>query len=128
LALLATPAASATLEVVVTNVRNDRGHVRVAACTSDTFLQENCRYNAKVKSAQGEVLVVMTLPPGTWALQAYQDEDDSGKINRNFLGIPTEGIGFSNDAPIRFGPPTFRAAAIQVGPDGGRVRLKLRYF
>lgn len=112
----------------MTNVRNDKGHVRVAACTSDTFLQENCQYNAKTKSIRGEVLVRLTLPPGTWALQAFQDEDDSGEITRNFLGIPTEGVGFSNDAPIRFGPPRWDDAAFTLGPSGGRVRLKLRYF
>ena len=117
-----------TLDVVVANVRNDKGHVRVAVCTQATFLKERCAHNAQVKSVAGETVVRLEVPPGTWAVQAYQDENDSGKVDRNFLGIPTVGLGFSNDAPFRFGPPSYADAAFQLGAGGGRIRLTLRYF
>jgi len=116
------------LEVVVAKVRNGKGHVRVAACSVDTFLKESCQWNGEVKAAPGAVTVTLDVPPGTWAVQAYHDEDDSGDVTRNFLGIPTEGLGFSNDAPFRFGPPKFADAAFRLGADGGRIRLNLRYF
>ncbi len=121
-------AAAATLDVVVANLRNDNGHVRVAVCTQAKFLSEHCDYNAEVKSKAGEVVVTLQVPPGTWAVQAFQDEHDHGQVDRNLLGIPTVGLGFSNDAPIRFGPPKYADAAFQLGADGGRIRLSLRYF
>ena len=63
-----------------------------------------------------------------WAAQAFHDENRNGVIDRNLLGIPKEGLGFSNDAPFRFGPPAFADAAVQVVAPGGRIRLTLRYF
>jgi uncharacterized protein (DUF2141 family) len=119
---------AATLDVVVANLRNGNGHVRVAVCTQATFLKEHCEYNGEAKSKAGEVVVTLQVPPGTWAVQAYQDERDHGEVDRNLLGIPTVGLGFSNDAPIRFGPPKYGDAAFQLGAGGGRIRLSLRYF
>ncbi len=119
---------AAKLEVVVANVRSGKGHVRVAACSADTFLKDFCQWNGEVRAAPGEVMVTLEVLPGVWAVQAYQDEDGSGKVTRNFFGIPTEGLGFSNDAPFRFGPPKFADAAFRLEPGGGRIRLTLRYF
>ncbi len=126
--MVANVAQAAKLEIVVANVRSGKGHVRVAACSTETFLKDSCQWNGEVKAAPGEVTVTLEVPPGIWAVQAYQDEDGSGKVTRNFLGIPTEGLGFSNDAPFRFGPPKFADAAFRLEPGGGRIRLTLRYF
>ena len=82
--LLAGGAQAAVLEVVVANVRNGNGRVRVAACTAETFLKPYCQVNADAKSAPGEVVVVLEVPPGVWAIQAFQDEDEDEQIGRNF--------------------------------------------
>jgi len=126
--MVANVAQAAKLEIVVANVRSGKGHVRVAVCSPETFLKDSCQWNGEIKAAPGEVMVTLEVPPGVWAVQAYQDEDGSGKVTRNFLGIPTEGLGFSNDAPFRFGPPKFADAAFRLEPGGGRIRLTLRYF
>ncbi len=123
------PAWAATLEVAVGNVRTANGTVRVSVCTAETFLADFCAVNGQVKARAGEVVVTFpNLPPGIYAVQAHLDEDDDTQIGRNFFGIPREGLGFSNDAPFRFGPPSFNDAAVSVGPAGGRIRLNLRYF
>ncbi len=122
-------AATVTLQVTVTNVRSDRGRVRVAVCPRASFLQPSCAWHAFAPAHVGSVVVTVSgLPLGVYAVQSYLDENDDGKINRSLLGIPTEGLGFSNDAPMRFGPPSFDDAAIRLGSAGGAVSLRLRYF
>ena len=126
--LLALPAVAATVEVVVTGVRNDHGDVRVAICSRPRFLQPDCEHVGQAPARRGEVVVrIDNVPPGTWAAQAFHDEDRDGKIGTNLLGLPTEGLGFSNDARFRFGPPSFDDAAFRLSPAGGRVRVPLRY-
>ena len=121
--------AESVLEVTVTGIRSAKGTVLVAVCDQATFLQPTCRYKGRAPAAVGSVTVrIAGVPPGTYAAQAYADENDNGKIDRNFLGMPTEGIGFSNDAPMRFGPPSFAAAAFSLGPAGGRIQFGLRYY
>lgn len=127
--LAAAPARAATLEIVVGNVRNIRGKVLVSVCTTHNFLADYCEFNGQSVAHPGEVIVaVPNVPPGTYAVQAFLDDDGDGRIRRNWLGIPREGIGFSNDAPFRFGPPSFGDAAFTLGPAGGRIHLNLRYF
>ena len=131
LAALATAAKAEPGVVVVTvsGVRSNAGHVLLALCDRATFLQETCRYHGRVPAASGAVtLRIAGVPPGIYAAQAFHDENDNGKIDRNFFGMPTEGMGFSNNARIRFGPPSFNDAAFTVGPDGAVIGLALRYF
>ena len=131
LVLAATPgrAEPGVLEVTVVGVRSDAGHVLVAVCDRQTFLQETCRYKGSVLSHRGSVVVRLTdIPPGTYAAQAYQDENDNRKIDRSLFGLPTEGIGFSNDAKMRFGPPAFADAAFTLSPSGGVIQLTIRYY
>lgn len=117
------------VEVMVTGVRSGRGHVLAALCMQHEFLKEHCAFNGSAEAGPGAVLIRITgVPPGMYAVQAWHDENDNGSIDRDLLGIPLEGVGFSRDAPIRFGPPSFKDAQFQVGPDGGQTALKLKYF
>ncbi len=120
---------AASLDVVVAGVRNDRGTVRVAVCSEAEFLKPTCAHVGNAPARPGDVLVrINGIPPGVWAAQAYHDENDNNVIDRNFLGIPTEGLGFSNDAKMMFGPPSFAVAAFQLSQTGGRIRFSLKYY
>ena len=120
---------AATVLVTVSNVRNDQGQVLVALCTKANFLRPHCPWRGRAPARAGEVLVrVDDVPPGTYAAQAFHDEDGNGVLERSMLGLPKEAMGFSNDAPMRMGPPRFDAAAFTVGPLGAAIRFALRYF
>lgn len=124
-----TPAGAATVNVTVTNVHSDKGEVRAAVCTRAEFLKPTCTYIASAPAHAPETQVrVENVPPGTYAVQVYQDENDNHRIDRNFLGLPTEGMGFSNNAPFRFGPPSFDDAQVELGRGVTSVSIKLRYF
>ena len=108
------PASAATVEVRVTNVAGGKGKVNVAVCDRARFLKQ-CTYHASVPARAGETVVALRdIPAGTWAVLAYQDENENGELDRNFIGIPNENYGFSRDAASKFGPPGFDDAAIEV--------------
>ncbi len=127
--LLLAQAPAGTVEVTVTGVRNARGHVLVAVCPREQFLRPECPWRGGAPAREGDVLVrVVGVPPGTYAAQAFHDENDNRVIDRNIFGIPREGMGFSNDAKMRFGPPSFDDAAFRVTPGGAKITFALRYF
>ena len=129
LAVAVGTARAGTLEVQVAGVRNSHGDVRVAVCSRQAFLGKDCEHVGHAPAHSGVVTVrIDGVATGVWAVQAFHDENDDHVINRNFLGLPKEGIGFSNDAQFRFGPPRFEDAAVRLGADGGVVRFSLRYF
>ncbi|MCC2956525.1 DUF2141 domain-containing protein [Massilia sp. IC2-477] len=123
LALL--PASAATVEVRVSNVAGGKGKINVAVCDRARFLKQ-CAYSASVPAQAGETVISLKdIPPGTWAVLAYQDENENSELDRNFIGIPKENYGFSRDAAGRFGPPSFEDAAIEVrdGTTTAPIRL-----
>ena len=122
-------ASGGTLTVRMTNVRNARGEVLVAACPQAQFLKENCPYNGSAPAHVGMTVVVLHgLPPGQYAVQTFHDENGNKKVDRNFIGIPREGVGFSNDAPIRMGPPKWADAMFAFNGAEQTIQLKTRYF
>lgn len=63
-------------------------------------------------------ILEIEIPDRTFALKVHHDENMSGKVTKNWTGIfPTEGIGFSSGAKIRFGPPSFKQAAMTLPHD-----------
>ena len=47
-------------------------------------------------------------------MAAYHDENGNGKLDTNFLGIPSEGVAASNDAKGTMGPPSYEKAKFAV--------------
>jgi len=128
LVICAMPVAAATLTTEIGNIRNARGHIHLDVCPQANFLKENCPYSGEVAAHPGTTIVVVPdVPPGRYAVQAFHDENDNRRVDRALFGIPKEGVGFSNDAPIRLGPPKWADSAFDIESDT-RIRLKMRYF
>ncbi len=120
------PVDAAPLQIVVDGVESSKGNVMVAVCSEREFLQPHCAYNGQAPAHPGPVLVTIEVPPGTYAAQAYQDENDDGVLTQNLIGLPLEPLGFSNNVVIRLAAPRYRDAAFQVGAMGGRIEIRLK--
>jgi len=57
---------------------------------------------------------VIDLPEGMYAIALFIDVNKNLKIDKNFLGIPKEQFGFSNNAMGRLSAPSFEQAMFQV--------------
>lgn len=55
--------------------------------------------------------------PGTYAVALFHDENGDGKLDTNFLGLPREGVGVSNNKFRSFGPPTWEDAKFALRGD-----------
>jgi len=67
------------------------------------------------------------VPQGRYAISIVHDENANGKLDKN-LFIPREGYGFSNDAPVVMGPPSFANAAFDVSDTREHVSIRMRYL
>ena len=117
------------LTIDVGNVRVAKGHVHVDVCPEAQFLKDNCPWSANAPARLGDTRVTVTnLPAGRYAVQAFLDENNNGEVDRALFGVPKEGVGFSNDAKIRFGPPKFAEAVFAFDGNARTIRLNLRYY
>lgn len=120
----------ATLNVAVQGIRSDRGRIRIALWSSAADFTKGDLALAKddIIAQVGEVAFSFTgLRPGPYALASYHDEDDDVTFDQTWIGLPAEGLGFSNGAWIEFGPPKFEDAKVEVGPGPQWTRISLRY-
>lgn len=65
------------------------------------------------------------LSEGEYAVSAYLDRDGDGNMKRNFIGIPREPVGTSNDVRPKFGAPAFKDARFQLGAEPLKLLVPL---
>ena len=65
------------------------------------------------------------LPVGVYAVSFYIDSNNNQKLDYNFLGVPTEQFGFSNNAMGFFGSPSFDQASFRIDKES-KITLKAR--
>lgn len=63
------------------------------------------------------------LPAGEYAISVFHDEDGDGALGKNFIGIPTEGYGTSNNQKPGLSHPSYEKARFFIV--GGNVSLKI---
>jgi uncharacterized protein (DUF2141 family) len=69
------------------------------------------------------------VPAGTYAATVLDDTNMNGKMDFNFIGLPTKGYGFSNDAKATLSPPSFSAASFSYSGEGSlEVPINIVYW
>jgi len=101
------PPAAGTLIVLLFDAANAFGDLRDPAARFETALDGRDVYRFE------------GVPSGEYALLAYLDENANGRIDRNFIGIPREPLGFSNGYRPK-GPPSYARAAFFLAEDETR--------
>lgn len=115
----------------VTDLRSNKGQV-LACMTARPQAFPGCDDDPAARTiivpANSRVeLNFGTVPKGRYAISIVHDENGNGKLDKRLL-MPREGYGFSNDAPVRMGPPSFKNAAFDVSESHERLSIKMRYM
>jgi uncharacterized protein (DUF2141 family) len=134
-ALLLTGATDApepiTVNLVLTGLRSNAGEVRVCVWREPASFP-NCRKRQDVRMlaapAAPEVRLTVTgLAPDSYAISAIHDENGNRQLDKSLIGIPTEGVGFSHNPRITFGPPAFDKARFDASREPTQT-IRMKYF
>lgn len=118
--ILNTPSETKDLKLTITNIQHMEGNLVIGVYNSGgRFLEAGQAFRTiSVDVNNGtEVVVVENLPLGTYAVSMYHDKNSNGKCDRNFLGIPKEPYGFSNNFRPKFSAPTFNDCKFILSSD-----------
>lgn len=125
-------AESTKLKVEVDGLRSQRGNICYSIFASNRgFPTEttNAVRNQCVKITNRSFEVeIQNLKPGNYAIAVLHDANGDKQANRNGLGIPTEGFGFSKNPAIRLGAPSFSETAFRVAGASTKVQIQLKYL
>jgi uncharacterized protein (DUF2141 family) len=120
-------AAANTLSVRIQGLRSDAGQVLIAVCTAETFQEGQCREERRLRTNDARTAIEFQgLPTGAYAVKIVHDENGNGRLDTDWLGIPIEGYGLSNNPP-KDRRPSFDASSFRIGSDPVAVDISLFY-
>ncbi len=120
------------LNVEIDGLKNQNGQVCLKLYSgsggfpngNQNVVQQRC-----VKLTQNPLTVTFSnVAAGSYAVAVIHDANGDNQVNRNALGIPTEGFGFSRNPVIRTGAPRFGEAAVVVVGPNTNIQIQMQYL
>lgn len=132
---VATPAlarddAASSLRLEVSTLRNAKGTLNCRLFTDAAGFPdgEGARTVRAAITGTQATCVFDELPPGAYAVAVVHDENGNGRLDKNFLGIPTEGYGVSNNRTYAASSPKWDESRFTVATrEPVQLRVNLRY-
>jgi uncharacterized protein (DUF2141 family) len=124
---------TATLTVHVTGARNAKGKIRVALFPDGKGFPNDASQAVHTQAADVDPqslsaqVVFADLRTGVYAVSVFHDENMNEKLDKNFMGMPKEGYGASNNPKKKMGPPSFDEAKFQLSGTEQSVEIRLMY-
>uniref|UniRef100_A0A7V2ZL40 DUF2141 domain-containing protein n=1 Tax=Ignavibacterium album TaxID=591197 RepID=A0A7V2ZL40_9BACT len=105
------------LTVKIKGLKNNQGTVKIALCNSaENYKNDRSPFKAAILEINNNEVIATfdDLTIGNYAVKAFHDVNNNDDFDTNFLGIPKEDYGFSNNVKGLFGPPSWEAAKFQL--------------
>ncbi|MES2472942.1 MAG: DUF2141 domain-containing protein [Pseudomonadota bacterium] len=117
------PGAKATLVIHVQNVSPKGGILRLGLYDEAGYPRDGVTIaSADVKAESPQTTITLSdIPPGTYAIQTFQDFNGNGQMDSSWIGLPQEPYGFSRDARPVLSRPGFDKTRFEVR-DGMNVQ------
>ncbi|MFO7783403.1 MAG: DUF2141 domain-containing protein [Thermodesulfobacteriota bacterium] len=120
------------IHINILNIKNSTGTIACALFESTAgFPREYLRHATsmmaiEIRDTQARCDFV-GIPPGTYALVVIHDENRNGKLDTNWMGVPTEGYGFSSGAKATLSAPSFSDASLRYDRGTLDLTISLHY-
>ena len=119
------------IHVHVHGIRNASGTVKAVLYGPDpkSFLVKGQKADKEREPArEGSMTLCVAAPEeGKYAVVVYHDENDNHKFDRNWIGLPTEGFGVSNNPSLFLAAPKFEESSFEVTGEVTHVDVEMRY-
>jgi len=100
LTLLVSSIMAIDISVEVIDIDNRGGNLYIGLYDKkDDFKDISKTYKNRVVNINSSSIKIVfkNIPKGVYAISVFHDENENGKLDKNFLGMPIEGYGFSNN-------------------------------
>lgn len=115
--LLSSEAQEETFNITIniSGLNSNKGNVLIALYQgNENFLKKSYKGVISKIVDKKSTYVLKNIPKGEYAVSFFHDENDNRKMDSNFLGIPKEDYGCSNNAKGFMGPPKYKDAKFNL--------------
>lgn len=120
-----------TFTVKFTHLRNTKGLVQAALLNGSKGFPDDPKERYVVGkttiSGNSATIVFENIPTGKYVVVVMHDENSNTKLDKNFLGIPKEGFGFSNNPRILTGAPNYKDCEVSITQDCSHT-VEMKYI
>lgn len=107
-----------SLTVQVKDADSNNGKMMIAIYNSESDFLDKTYMGTQSDITNNSCEVTFeNIPEGIYAVSIFHDENDNDKLDSNFIGIPKEDYGCSNDAKGFMGPPKWKDAKFELKSD-----------
>ena len=120
---------SSTINVEISHIKNQKGSLVIGLYNiEETFPIKTKEYRSLILDANATILKgqFKNIPNGTYAIALFHDENSNEIMDKNFLGIPKEGYGFSNNVKAIFSAPLFDEAKFELN-ETIDIKIEMNY-
>lgn len=117
------------LHVVVSGFQSDTGDVKIALSNSESnYTSKSSAFRGTSATIESDkaTAVFADLPYGEYAVRVYHDANGNDKLDTNFMGIPKEPYGFSNNVRGTFGPAKWDKAKFDFRMQRLTVEIRVK--
>lgn len=115
------------LSIHVKNIKAHKGSIFIAVYNNtDNYMKDRVYEQIKPVTDIGSLNIEMNMPYGNYAITIFHDVNSNEDLDANFIGIPKEPYGFSNNAKGSFGPPDYDASKFEFRSEGQEIEIELK--
>ena len=115
----------------VQGLRNSRGTVKAKLYgdNAEDFLVTGKKLDSQREPAHQDstVICLYAHKPGTYAVLLHHDENGNKKLDQNWIGMPIEGVGFSNNPELFLAPPNHEEVKFEVRNAKTMIKIDMQY-
>jgi uncharacterized protein (DUF2141 family) len=120
-----------SLHIYITGFRNTMGSVQLAVFKCQKSFEKDTPFLSqtlpKSRIRNGELKVVLNLPPDTYGIAVLDDENENGKMDYSFF-VPREGFGFSDYIHSGLTRPRFSDFSFSLREELKVVKIRIKYM
>ena len=117
---------TAEITVHIQNLNNNNGKLLVGLYDNDdNFLKKTFKGVVTKIENNKSTVTFKDVPEGVYAVSFVHDENDNGKMDTNFMGIPKEDYGCSNNAKGFMGAPKWKDAKFELKGESKTLTISL---
>ncbi|WP_428229576.1 DUF2141 domain-containing protein [Flavobacterium sp.] len=118
--------------IKISGIRSEKGQIIINVFRNSTDYEQG-KVSKKLifpkKSADNELMILnCDLEPRIYGITLIDDENKNGALNKNIIGIPKEGFGFSNFFMEKMKKPSFDDFKITVKKQDNKISIKVKYI
>jgi len=120
------------VKLKVTEVKSTKGKIVIILFKDHETFEEEKSFRriafSKDSLKNGSIELYFTIEPGVYGITLLDDEDSNGVMNKNFIGIPKEGFGFSNYYLTKMRLPHFDEFKTKINAGINTVLVRVKYI